>query len=345
LRSPDVKIFYGICGEGLGHSGRALALIERLAALGHDVTIYTFGDAFRLLVKGGFQPRRISGLRWCVNSRGGVAPVGTLINLARFVRRRRQSLDRIRQEAIAERPDLIITDFEPLTALAAASLGIHCVSVDNQHRFCQPLGSSFPAALRAYGRFAGGFVRHWIRRPQQCVVAAFHGGPPSREFRRVNALFRESVTRHRATDGPHVLIYSRGEHGRRIAQHAARVDAEFIAYGFEGPAVDNIQYKHADYEQFAADLASSRAVVAAAGHQLISEARYFGKPLLVVPLANQHEQSVNARFVELEHIGEATAIDHLTPNMIQRLLQRPASTPRTSNGVDEVLNLLEIDHG
>ena len=153
-----MKIFYGICGEGLGHSGRSLALIERLVALGHAVTIFTFADAYRLLADSGYQPHRIEGLRWRENKRGGVSTLGTVANLCEFLRARRESLDAIRQLALVERPDLFITDFEPLTSLAAASLKIPCVSVDNQHRFCQPLGRQL-SARSSILRSTGGPVR------------------------------------------------------------------------------------------------------------------------------------------------------------------------------------------
>jgi uncharacterized protein (TIGR00661 family) len=340
-----VKIFYGICGEGLGHSGRSLALIERLTTLGHSVTIFTFADAYRLLAKSGYRPHRIEGLRWRENANGGVAAFGTLCNFAQYLRARHESLDQIRQLALVERPDLFITDFEPLTALAAASLKIPCVSVDNQHRFCQPLGSGFPLALQMYGRLAGEFVRRWIKGPRQCVVAVFHDCPPSRHFCRVDALLRDQIAQLEPTDGDHVLIYGRSEIGRRMAEVAATVPERFIAYGFEGPAAPNIQYKRASYQDFAADLASSRAVVALAGHQLMSEARYFGKPLLVVPMPNQHEQAINARYARLEGFGDYVSIDRLTPAHIQQTLRRRIAAPRPANGVAQTLDLLGIGYG
>src|SRR5262245_65242427 len=109
-----MKIFYGICGEGMGHAGRSLALVERLMSMGHRVTIFTFADAYNLFANSGFAPCRINGLQFGVNSSGGVNFLGTGCNFVRFMRNRAASLDTIRQLALAERPDLFITDFEPL---------------------------------------------------------------------------------------------------------------------------------------------------------------------------------------------------------------------------------------
>jgi uncharacterized protein (TIGR00661 family) len=340
-----MKVFYGICGYGMGHAGRSIALIERLVELGHQVTTFTFTDAYRLLESSGYQPHRIEGLHFSERSDGGVAAIGSLCNLQRYLRRRSESLDLIRQLAFAERPDLFITDFEPLTALAAMSLGVPCVSVDNQHRFCAPLGSDFPLHLRIYSRMAGAFVRFWIKRPRQCIVAVFHRCADQREFERVNVLVRGRFAAIEPSEADHVLLYARGELGRRIARVASTVDARFHAYGFEGVMAPNIEYKRTSYEGFAADLAAARCVVCSAGQQLIGESRYFGKRLLVVPMPNQHEQEINARYVRREGIGDFSSISDLTEERIAESLRQSAPQRDNANGVDQIIHLLGIGYG
>jgi uncharacterized protein (TIGR00661 family) len=343
-----LKIFYGICGEGMGHAGRSIALIERLTAMGHRVTIFTFADALRLLTSAGYVPHRIEGLQFRQTRDGGVDPVRSLCNFWHYSRRRKSSLDLIRQLAIAEQPDLFITDFEPLTALAAASLRTPCYSIDNQHRFCHPLGSNFPLYLQVYSRLVGAFVRRWIKNPRKCIVAVFHHCPPSRHYERVDALLRDRIATIEPSEGEHVLLYGRGELGRRMAQVASTVPARFIAYGCEYaglPSPTNIEFMPTNPESFAADLASCRAVVCTGGQQLISEARFFGKPLLVVPIPNQHEQEINARYVEREGIGEYCPIGRLSRARIERAINRRVRTSQRSNGVEQVLDLMEIGHG
>jgi uncharacterized protein (TIGR00661 family) len=340
-----VKIFYGICGEGMGHGGRSIAMIERLVALGHRVTPFTYGDGFRLLVDAGYQPHAIEGIHFRQKADGAVDVWRTARDFCGFLRRRRESLDLIRQLALAERPDLFLTDFEPLTALAAASLRAECVSIDNQHRFCHPLGSDFPLFLQVYGRLAGQFVRRWIRAPRQCIVAVFHQCPASRHYRHVDALLRERIAQLEPTSGEHVLLYARAGLGRRMAEIAATVPARFVAYGCDGPPAENIEYRPMSSEQFARDLASSRAVFCSGGQQLIGEARYFGKPLLVVPIPKQHEQEINARYAQREGIGEHCPADELSRARVERFLERQFAPRRAANGVDRVIELLGINHG
>jgi uncharacterized protein (TIGR00661 family) len=376
-----LKIFYGICGEGLGHSGRSIALVERLTALGHRITIFTFADALAALAKAGYLPHRIAGLQFGVTASGGVSTVGTAGNFCRYLHTRRESLDMIRQLALAEQPDLCITDFEPLVALAAESLGVPCVSVDNQHRFCEPLGRGFSLRLQVYSRLAGQFVRRWIKRPRQSIVAVFHQCPPSPHYQRVEALVRDRIARLEPTGGDHLLLYAKGPLGRRMLEVASTVRARFIAYGANGagapniafkptdydhtvvrgspdPAPNvarsgdrpqlraaNIAFKPTDYDQFAADLASCRGVLCSAGQQLISEAHYFGKPLLVVPMPGQHEQEINARFARQEAIGDWSSITELSRERIEKCFDRHFTAERPANGVDQVLDLLGIGHG
>jgi uncharacterized protein (TIGR00661 family) len=110
-------------------------------------------------------------------------------------------------------------------------------------------------------------------------------------------------------------------------------------------AAANIKYKQTSYEGFAADLASARCVVCSAGQQLIGESRYFGKRLLVVPMPNQHEQEINARYVRREGIGDFSSISDLSGGRIGEALRRPAPARDNANGVDQIINLLGIGHG
>lgn len=341
----SVKIYYGICGEGMGHAGRSLALIERLLSMGHRVTIFTFADAFRLLANSGYHSCSVNGLQFRVSRSGGVNSFGTLCNFVRYLRSRRESLDLVRQMAIAERPDLVITDFEPVTAIAAASLGIHCVSVDNQHRFCEPLGNAFPMHLRAYSRMAGEFVRRWIKGPSQCIVAVFHQCPASRKFRHVAALMRDRFARVAPSDGDHVVLYAKGILGERLLRIASTVPARFMAYGCSGVAAANIEYKETNSDGFIADLASCRGVLCTAGQQLIGEARYFGKPILAVPMPQQYEQEINARYARNEGIGDYCSIDELNSSRVEQGLRNSTGVSRRENGVDQIIDLLGISHG
>lgn len=341
-----MKIFYGVCGEGMGHAGRSIALIERLVRLGHQVRVFTFADGLALFEKSGFQPQRIIGLQFKERKDGTVDVLGTIGNFRRYLKARRESLDLIQQMALAERPDLFITDFEPLVPLAATAVATDCVSLDNQHLFCQPLESFFPLYLKLYGRMAGAFVKWWVKRTSLNIVTAFHHCPPSRHYQSVGAMVRNRMAALAPSDGEHVLIYCREMIGRTITQLVAGLPQRFIVYGCrEGAKAENLEYREMSYDGFAADLASCRAVICLAGQQLLGESRYFGKPVLAIPLAKQHEQDVNGRYLRQEGFGDFCWMADLSRQRIEEFLRSKYQAARVENGVDQVLQLLRIDHG
>jgi uncharacterized protein (TIGR00661 family) len=340
-----MKIFYGICGDGMGHAGRSIALIERLTSLGHRVFIFSFGDGVRLLTKFGYAAQLIEGLRFQQTASGAVDTLRTARSLPSYFARRRSSIDLIVQTARREHPDFFITDFEPLTAIAASMEKIPCVSLDNQHRFCHPLESFFPLYLHWYCAAAGSFVRWWIKHTSMNIVATFHDCPRSQSYRSVSAMVRSDLAATAPRKGEHVLIYARTAIGRRIASLASGLSEPLLAYGFDGPPAAHLQYRPLDDPGFAEDLASCRAVICLAGQQLLAEARFFGKPVLAIPMPNQHEQEINARYVRAERLGDFCPIGSLTRERIARFLDQQYAPSQRPNGVDQVLDLLRLGYG
>jgi uncharacterized protein (TIGR00661 family) len=70
---------------------------------------------------------------------------------------------------------------------------------------------------------------------------------------------------------------------------------------------------------FVADLATARAVVCNGGLSLIGEALYLGKPIFSVPVKNQFEQVMNARY--LEELGYGLGADSIDPQLLRLFLR------------------------
>jgi uncharacterized protein (TIGR00661 family) len=141
-----------------------------------------------------------------------------------------------------------------------------------------------------------------------------------------------------------VLIYGRQSIGEQMARAAASVRKRFIVYGCDGPPFDNLEYKPISYDEFAADMASCKAVICTAGQQLIGEAAYFGKPVLVVPIPCQHEQSINAHFARLDGLGDYCPADQLSSSRIERFLRQEFRKRPAINGLDQTIELLDVHH-
>ena len=158
-------------------------------------------------------------------------------------------------------------------------------------------------------------------------------------------MLRDRMARLRPSKGDHLLLYGRGKIGKQMARIASAVPERFIAYGCSGQPAENIDHKQISYDEFAADLASCKAVVCTGGQQLIGEARYFGKPMLVVPIPNQHEQEINARYARKERIGDYCPLGRLTAARMRNFLRQEFLEKPSTNGVDETLELLGISYG
>jgi len=97
----------------------------------------------------------------------------------------------------------------------------------------------------------------------------------------------------------------------RIAAVNSLSNEKFIVYGLRKNATHgNCTLKDFSEEGFIQDLASARAVVTNGGLSLIGEALYLGKPVFSVPVKNQFEQVLNARYLEILGYGlEGLKID------------------------------------
>lgn len=93
--------------------------------------------------------------------------------------------------------------------------------------------------------------------------------------------------------------------------------------------IENVEVFPGSSMEFVHALATCRGVIAAAGHQFISEALFLGKPVYVIPQTGQYEQMLNARMLEASGwgvCGTMRDIDTTLPRFIESVdsFPRPA---------------------
>ena len=107
------NIFYGVNGEGAGHSTRAREVLSHLVAQGHNVHVASFDRGLQNL-KDDFNVTEIYGFRFAyVNNR--VRYKRTIAKNLITVPQAAKSMSRLNDFVDAWKIDLVITDFEPLT--------------------------------------------------------------------------------------------------------------------------------------------------------------------------------------------------------------------------------------
>lgn len=298
------NIFYSVMGEGRGHATRARTLTESLRGQ-HRVVLFAGGDAFHFLAPlylgTAVEVREIPSLRFAYRSHGRVNLPSTAREVLRFVAGMRTQVQSLAAELRVERPDLVITDFEPLLPRAAEKVGIPYISFDHQHFLIENDLSSLPRALRWKLALLRPGVKLMYRRQVATIVSSFYAPgilPSARTVFQVRSMIRPELAQRRPRREDHCLVYLRRSTPDAVLDVLADQPGEFRVYGRgEQPARGNLQFRAISESGFLDDLISARAVVCAAGNQLLGECLYLGKPVFALPETGQDEQRINAHFL------------------------------------------------
>ncbi|HUT29120.1 MAG TPA: MJ1255/VC2487 family glycosyltransferase [Sedimentisphaerales bacterium] len=316
------KIIYGVAGEGFGHSSRSHLIGRRLLDSGHDVMFVGYKKSLSYLRQYfGQRVREIFGLSFAYED-GRVDKSETLkMNLLNLPEGNRQNDELFRRHFVPFGPELVISDFEPFSAWWAWRNGVPFISIDHEHvlTLCElehpqknwfsRLTSSIVTRCYYVGAVAYVIV-NFFRAPlriEQAVLA-----PP---------VVRDAVRRLEASNGDHILFYTTTGKGREELRELLRRfgSQKFIVYGFDDSSeAGNCTFKKRSTEGFLDDLASCRGVAASAGFSLISECMYLKKKMLVLPLAGQYEQIINAHYVE--KLGLGVSAEKLDEEVLGRFL-------------------------
>ena len=317
------KIVYAVAGEGFGHASRAQLIGQRLLDAGHEVLFAASLRALQYLRPYfGEQVKEIFGLSYDY-SRGYVAPAATVWkNLRNFPQGHRTNREFFEGVCRPFAPDLVITDFEPFSAWWAWRHRVPFVSIDNEHLLIlcrldhrlRDLWGRFSASVvvRCHYFGARAYVVTSFFQPERCGAAVL--APP---------IIRPAIAQLQPSDAGHIIVYATtGTHEEQWREVLGGfAPQKFYVYGFNKNAErGNCIFKEASTEGFARDLAAARGVIASAGYSLISECMYLRKKMLLLPLAGQYEQVLNARYVEKLGLGVwAKQVDR---TVVSRFLDR-----------------------
>lgn len=314
-------IAISLCGEGRGHATRIATLIEHLERR-HDIRVYSSDDGLRFLRHrfGTGHPRvsvqEIPGIVFQYS--GGRLDVPRSIR-AGFEYQARQLgplVDRLMADLEKHAVSLAITDFEPALPRAATRQGVPLLSIDHQHFLLAYELDALPWTLRLNAWLMSHAVWMYVSGAAETVVSAFFRPPLRRGWehvQQVGPLLRPEIARAEPSDGGYVLSYLRRHTPFSAVETLAQCGLPVRVYGLGARApIGSLSFQPIDDRQFAADLAGCRAVVSAAGNQLIGEAIHLGKPLLVLPERAHGEQSMNSYFLRAMGCGDFVHLEDVT---------------------------------
>lgn len=299
-----MKILFGVQATGNGHITRARAMNKQFKALGLEVDFLFSGRE-----KSQFFDMEEFGDWRCYRGLTFYHEAGDL-KIFRTIRR--NSLLQLWKDIKAlslDEYDVILTDYEPITAWACRRAKRECIGLGHQYAFNFDVprrGDSFISSLimKNFAPVSTSLGLHWHHFNQYII-------PPIAE-----------THEHPGVSDPNkIVVYLGFESPDEVI--ALLEPFEHHLFVFYGPfdqyeSRGHIQLKPLSREGFKQDLASAGGVICNAGFELSSEAIQLGKKLLIKPLKGQIEQLSNAR--ALEELGLGLTMETLDPQKVQEWL-------------------------
>jgi len=307
-----MRILYGVVGEGMGHAIRSRVVLQHLIERGHVVEIIASGRAEKFLGAQFSRVNEIHGLHMVSEEnrvRRGKTLVSNIVKgLAGLPKNIKAYFDLIDDFE----PQVVISDFESWTYYYGKLHDLPIFSIDNMQIInrCEHPPEIIEDA-RVDFEVTKAFVKSKLPFCEHYLITSIVR-PPIRKERTTlfPPILRQEVLDAERRRCDHVLVYQTGEGFDTLAGLLEDSGFECRVYGMRRDITDDVvdgNVRHRPFSEtgFVDDLASARAVIASAGFTLMGEAIYLGVPMLAIPLGNQFEQTLNARYLELEGYGRA----------------------------------------
>lgn len=283
-----MKILYAIQGTGNGHLSRARDIIPILKKKG-DVDLLISGTQADISVPYPVK-YKLKGLSFIFGKKGGVDLMGTFLknNTGRFIKE-------IRSVPV-EKYDLIINDFEPISAWAAWLKRKPCIALSHQ---CAVLSKNAPVpkqkdmigrlVLKNYAPAATKYGFHFAKFDAQTYTP----------------VIRRQIRELDISDKGHYTVYLPSYEDKKLMDTFIKFkDVQwevFSKYNKRACTIKNVSIRPVDNEAFIQSMASCTGILCGAGFETPAEALFLNKKLMVLPMKNQYEQHCNA--AALEAIG------------------------------------------
>ncbi|WP_118973584.1 glycosyltransferase family protein [Taibaiella koreensis] len=276
-----MKILFAVQGTGNGHLSRARDIYPELMKYG-EVDLLVSGYQADLSLPYPVK-YRLKGLSFIFGRHGGVSLWQTFRRLSpwRFFRDI--------YHLPVEDYDLVVNDFEPVSAWACKLRKVPCIALSHQSAVVQA-ASPKPEVAGWFGRF---ILRYYA------PFSSYYGF----HFERYNdkiftPVIRREVQALTPVKGNHYTVYLPAYDDAALIRFLHRFKGVtwevFSKHNKEAFTFEQIQIRPIENEAFLESLESCSGALLGAGFEGPAEALYLNKKLLVVPMKRQYEQQCNA---------------------------------------------------
>jgi uncharacterized protein (TIGR00661 family) len=341
----ELRILYGVNGEGMGHATRSQVVIGALLER-HDVRVVASGTAFSYLSERLPRVDEVFGPTFALDE-GEIRRWATVKQNLRLAQHELPHAIRTWVGEVDDwQPEAVISDFEPLTGLYARLTRTPLIAVGNINMLdrCRH-DSEIVGREREDFLLARAVARSMVPGAIEYIVTTFFE-PPLRHGATtlVPPIVRPEIIDAESVRGDHLVVYSSGDDA--LIEALRSVDARCLVYGMRGgpdeAIVDgNLEFRPRSSEGFVEALRTARGVVAGGGFSLLSEAVYLGKPVLSIPLRGQFEQLMNARY--LERLGYGLCASSPTAERAGEFVARLGDFERALGGYRQSGNSVALE--
>lgn len=312
-------ILYGINGEGLGHIKRSNKIIEELKSAGHTVHIACMNDS--ILTKNDI---KIGGVRLKFKNQK-IKKLSTIIDFFKLPINKYISSIEAKYGVV----DLVITDFEPITARYARKNKINLVSIDNQHRFAK-IDKRLPFKYWIYNILLSVLLKVFIGKVNDYIITCFY---PEKDS--VGTVCVDQTV----SDNHFTLVYLKDEFIDKFINAYSFDDFTYVycksAEKFKTKYFNkNLIFCELDNINFSKMLKNCSRVISNAGNQITGECVYYNKPITCIPVKGQIEQEINGFYLEYYNLGKVSNLDELVINN-----KKPDAN--IENGIRKIMERLE----
>ncbi|MEK6906798.1 MAG: MJ1255/VC2487 family glycosyltransferase [Nanoarchaeota archaeon] len=295
-----MRILYGVSGDGFGHSSRALVIGKYLEKRGHKLIIVTYGQAYNVL-KNKFNVFKIKGLR-IIFRKGILKKRKTILSNFKIFPKNILNIEKFDKLMNEFKPDLCISDMEPVVPILSFWYKIPLMSIDNQHRITNLKISVPKKYLKSY-LIAKKVINTFVRKADFFIVVSFTKNKIlKKKTFVVPPIIREDVRKLKPVYKDKILVYLTRKN-REILNTLNKIDESFVVYGYDKDGKKgNLEFK--TKKSFLEDLRECKAIIGSSGFSLMSEAIYLKKPYFAIPLKGQFEQVLNSLFLKKAGFGE-----------------------------------------
>ncbi|WP_374165017.1 glycosyltransferase family protein [Arcticibacter sp. MXS-1] len=308
------KILYAVQGTGNGHLSRAMEVVPCLERLGEvDVLVSGIQGDLELPFPVAYKLR---GLSFIFGKSGGVNLWKTLVKAN--LRKLAKSINLLP----VENYDLVINDFEPVSAWACYLKNKPCISLSHQAAVLSPLAPK-PEHTDMIGRlvlnnYAPSTARY-----------GFHFAKYGDQI--FTPVIRRTVREQEVLDKGHYTVYLPSyDEDRLIKRLSIHRDIQwqvFCKHARKPRSIKNINVQPIDSEKFIRSMAHSSGVLCGAGFETPAEALFMKKKLLVIPMKNQFEQHLNAAALKSMGVPVIKSLKPKYEDLISDWLENGSAVP------------------